>query len=71
MLQDVEAGRATEIDALLGSVIELARLTQVPVPRLESVYACMRLLERMAQSGHAPISAVAASYLATEVRIHV
>jgi 2-dehydropantoate 2-reductase len=46
MLQDLEAGRATELDALLGSVIELANLTATPVPRLEAVYACMRLLER-------------------------
>lgn len=45
MLQDVEAARPTEVDALLGSVIELARLTSTPVPRLEAVYACMRLLE--------------------------
>ena len=32
MLQDVEAGRALEIDALVGSVIELGRLTQTPTP---------------------------------------
>ena len=44
MLQDVEAGRETEIEALVGSVIELAQLTRTPVPRIESVYACMRLL---------------------------
>ena len=29
MLQDIEHGRAIEIDALLGSVIELARLADV------------------------------------------
>lgn len=46
MLQDIDARRRTEVDALLGSVIELAKLTHTPVPRLESVYACMRLLER-------------------------
>jgi 2-dehydropantoate 2-reductase len=46
MLQDVEAGRTTELDALLGSVIELARLVEIPVPRLESVYACAWMLER-------------------------
>ena len=56
MLQDVEAGRATELDALLGSVIELARLTQTSVPRLEAVYACMSLLEKTqcAVAAHAP-----------------
>lgn len=46
MLQDIDARRRTEVDALLGSVIELARLTGTAVPRLEAVYACMRLLER-------------------------
>ncbi|HXN15917.1 MAG TPA: 2-dehydropantoate 2-reductase [Usitatibacter sp.] len=46
MLQDVEAGRPTELDALLGAVIELARLTETPVPSLEAVYACAGLLER-------------------------
>ena len=45
MLQDIEAGRPTEIEALLGSVIELARLTGTAIPRIETVYACTRLLE--------------------------
>jgi 2-dehydropantoate 2-reductase len=38
MLQDVEAGRPTELDALLGSVIELAALVGQPVPTLQMVY---------------------------------
>jgi 2-dehydropantoate 2-reductase len=45
MLQDIEAGRATEIDALVGSVIELGRLTGVATPRLDTVYALVKLLE--------------------------
>jgi 2-dehydropantoate 2-reductase len=44
MLQDVEAGRPLEIDALLGTVIELARLTDTPTPRLDTVYALTKLL---------------------------
>jgi 2-dehydropantoate 2-reductase len=44
MLQDIEAGRAPEIDALVGSVVELARLTDTPAPRIESVYALVKLL---------------------------
>jgi 2-dehydropantoate 2-reductase len=44
MLQDVEAGRAPEIEALVGSVVELARLTGTPAPRTEAVYALVRLL---------------------------
>jgi 2-dehydropantoate 2-reductase len=46
MLQDIEAGRATEVEALVGSVIELAQLTATPVPHIEVVYACTRLLQR-------------------------
>jgi 2-dehydropantoate 2-reductase len=46
MLQDVEAGRATEIEALVGSVVELGRLTQTPTPHIDTVYALMRLLAR-------------------------
>lgn len=44
MLQDVEAGRDPEIDALVGSVIELAELTQTPVPQIRAVYALVKLL---------------------------
>ena len=46
MLQDIEAGRAPEIDALVGSVVELARLTGTPVPRIETVYSLVKLLAR-------------------------
>lgn len=45
MLQDVEHGRALELDALLGSVIELARLTGTPTPHCDAVYACASLLD--------------------------
>jgi 2-dehydropantoate 2-reductase len=46
MLQDVEAGRPMELDALLGSVVELGRITGTPTPVLDAVYALMALLER-------------------------
>jgi len=46
MLQDIEAGRAPEIDALVGSVVELARLTQTPTPHINTVYALVKLLAR-------------------------
>jgi 2-dehydropantoate 2-reductase len=52
MLQDIEHGRATEIDALLGSVIELAHLVNVPTPHLDAIYAVTKLLgETVARSG--------------------
>ncbi len=46
MLQDVEAGRGPEIDALVGSVIELGRLTGTPTPHIDTVYALVKLLAR-------------------------
>ncbi len=46
MLQDVEAGRPTELDALLGAVVELGRITGTPTPNLDAVYALASLLER-------------------------
>lgn len=46
MLQDVEAGRTLEVEALLGSVLELARLTETPTPRLDTVYALTMLLAK-------------------------
>jgi 2-dehydropantoate 2-reductase len=49
MLQDVEAGRDLEIDALLGAVVELARLTETPTPHLDTVYSLTKLLARSLQ----------------------
>ncbi|MGH6638140.1 MAG: 2-dehydropantoate 2-reductase [Polaromonas sp.] len=46
MLQDVEAGRAPEIDALVGSVVELGRLTQTATPHIDTVYALVKLLAK-------------------------
>ena len=46
MLQDVEAGRATELDALLGAVVELGRLTHTPTPHIDTVYGLTHLLAR-------------------------
>jgi 2-dehydropantoate 2-reductase len=38
MLQDVEAGRPTELESLLGVVIELASLVKIDTPSLQLVY---------------------------------
>jgi 2-dehydropantoate 2-reductase len=46
MLQDVEAGRALELEALVGSVVEVARLTDTPTPHIDAIYACASLLAR-------------------------
>jgi 2-dehydropantoate 2-reductase len=45
-LQDLESGQQTEIDALLGAVIELGQLTGVDTPHLDSIYAACQLLEQ-------------------------
>lgn len=45
MLQDIEAGKPTEIEALLGSVIELGRFTGIQMPYTTCIYACLKLLE--------------------------
>lgn len=48
MLQDVDAGRPTELDALLGVVIELAQMTGIATPALKLVYDLTRFRARMA-----------------------
>ena len=47
MLQDVEAGRSLETEALIGSILEMARLTNTPAPAIESVYALVKLLNKV------------------------
>ena len=49
MLQDLEVGKALEIDGMLGVVIELGRLTEVPTPTLDTVYALVSLLDKTVQ----------------------
>ena len=44
MLQDVEHGRALELEALVGAVVELGRITGTPTPHIEAVYAATCLL---------------------------
>jgi 2-dehydropantoate 2-reductase len=60
MLQDVENGRALELNALVGSVVELGRITGTPTPTIDAIYAVTRLLAHTlaAQRGKLQISAV-------------
>ncbi len=46
MLQDIEAGKPVEIDALVGAVVELGQLTKTPTPHIDAVYACVSLLAK-------------------------
>jgi 2-dehydropantoate 2-reductase len=48
MLQDLEAGRPLEVDALLGAIVELADGAGVPVPSLRVVYGLTKLLDTAA-----------------------
>jgi ketopantoate reductase len=47
MLQDVELGRSLEVEALMGAVLELGRLTGIPAPSIKAVYACVKLLNKI------------------------
>ena len=47
MLQDVEAGRSLETEALIGSILEMAKITNTPAPAIESVYALVKLLNKV------------------------
>jgi 2-dehydropantoate 2-reductase len=44
MLQDVEHGRALELAALVGAVVELGRITGVPTPTIQAIHAATSLL---------------------------
>jgi 2-dehydropantoate 2-reductase len=58
MLQDVEAGRDLETEALMGSVIELARITNTPAPAIEAIYACVKLLDKTYTQAKAKVNLV-------------
>jgi len=49
MLQDLELGRPMEVDAIVSAVIELARITNVETPNLDTLDGMIRLLARNAQ----------------------
>jgi 2-dehydropantoate 2-reductase len=51
MLQDLEAGRPMELEALVGSVVELGERVGLPMTATRTVYNCAKLL---AQANSAP-----------------
>lgn len=51
MLQDLEARKPFELDALTGAVVELGKLTGTPTPATAQVYALAKLLEKSALAG--------------------
>ena len=44
MLQDLEAGRPIELEAVVGAVVELGERLKIPMPHTHAVYACTKLL---------------------------
>ena len=50
MLQDLEAGRPMELEAIVGSVVELGERLGVPMPYTRTVYDCTKLLGESAAS---------------------
>jgi len=47
MLQDAEAGRRLELDALTGAVREIGALVGVPTPAVDALHGLTRLAERV------------------------
>ena len=55
MLQDVEAGRSLETEALIGSILEIGGVTKTPAPSIKTVYALVKLLNKVMVSGRAGV----------------
>lgn len=51
MLQDVRAGKALELDAIVNAVVEIGKLKGVPVPTIETIAACASMLDRRMRAG--------------------
>jgi 2-dehydropantoate 2-reductase len=54
MLQDYEAGRPMEIEAVVGAVVELGERLGVPMPVTRAMYACTKFLDEQRQRGAEP-----------------
>jgi 2-dehydropantoate 2-reductase len=50
MLQDLEAGRPMELEAVVGAVVELGERLGVAMPATRTVYACAKLLDQKRRS---------------------
>jgi 2-dehydropantoate 2-reductase len=51
MLQDLEMGRPLELEALVGSVLELGGRLGIDMPHTRTVYACTKLLANTRRAG--------------------
>ncbi len=50
MVQDLEAGRPMELEALVGAVVELGDRVGLPMSYTKTVYACTKLLAKSSES---------------------
>jgi 2-dehydropantoate 2-reductase len=62
MLQDLEAGKELELDAIVTAVVEMADLTGAPAPTLRTIHSATELLARTAapstsRDAHIPVPA--------------
>ena len=58
MLQDVEAGRPLELEAIIGAVVELGDKMELSMPYTRAVYACAKLLDQGIRNSHSGIPSV-------------
>jgi len=61
MLQDYEAGRPMELEAIVGAVVELGDRLGVAMPATRAVYACTKLLDERRRQRTVTIDAAAAT----------
>ena len=47
LVSDTRAAPSLETEALVGSILELAKLTDTPAPSIQAVYACVKLLNKV------------------------
>jgi predicted ester cyclase len=60
MLQDFEAGRPMELEAVVGAVVELGDRLGVPMPTTRAIYACAKMLDEKRGTANAAPSLVGA-----------
>jgi 2-dehydropantoate 2-reductase len=64
MLQDLEHGKPLEYQCMTGAVIELARLLDLEVPRIQTLHACVELVDRLRPLDNRPMElAVARAFI--------
>jgi 2-dehydropantoate 2-reductase len=52
MLQDYEARRPMELDAIVGAVVELGEHLGVRMPATRAVYGCAKMLDEKRRDTH-------------------